>query len=241
MKYAINIPNYGEFSDPNFIKKFASDVEKSGWDGLFIWDHIQLYPEYLRGTPFIDPWAALNIIAMNTSNIKLGSFVTPLSRRRPWQVSRQIVSLDHLSEGRAMLGVGLGTPVEFEFGAFGEATDDKTRAELLDESLEIILKLWTGEAIDHTGKHYHLTDVQILPKPYKGHIPIFIAGQWPNKRPMRRAANYDGVVPISNNWPEKLSPNDIGDILSYISKYRISDKQFELMVGGETPDDKDKA
>ncbi|MHA2253125.1 MAG: LLM class flavin-dependent oxidoreductase, partial [Candidatus Kariarchaeaceae archaeon] len=120
MKYAVNIPNFGEFSDPDFLKKLSSDVEAAGWDGLFIWDHLQLFPEYHRGVSFIDPWIALTVIAMSTSKIKLGPFITPLARRRPWQVSRQIVSLDHLSGGRAVLGVGLGTPVEYEFGSFGE-------------------------------------------------------------------------------------------------------------------------
>ncbi|MHA2169731.1 MAG: LLM class flavin-dependent oxidoreductase [Candidatus Kariarchaeaceae archaeon] len=241
MKFGVDIGNYGAFSDPDYLKKFAHLVEESGWDGLFIWDHLQLFPEYFRGVPFIDPWIGLSIIAMNTTKIKLGPYITPLSRRRPWQVYRQVVSLDHLSKGRVMFGVGLGTPAEFDMGAFGDATDDKLRAELLDESLDIIQELSTGEIINFNGKHYHLKQVQLLPKPYQERIPIIVGGEWPNKPPFRRAARYQGVVPISNNWPNRLSPEDIIKIQVYIAKHRTLKEPIEVTLGGSTPVDQSEA
>lgn len=232
MKFAINIPNYSHFSNPDNIVSFAKEVEASGWDGLFIWDHLQLYPKYFRGMNFIDPYVAMTLIAYESSKLILGPYITPLSRRRPWQVYRQLVSIDHISKGRAMLGVGLGTPAEFDFAAFGDADVNKIRAELLDEGLEIIHLLSSGEEISYQGKHYQLSKVQLLPKPYNGFIPIYIAGQWPNKPPFRRGARYNGILPISNNWPETLSPDEIATISEYITQFRDSTQPFEVFAGG---------
>ncbi|MHA2253187.1 MAG: LLM class flavin-dependent oxidoreductase, partial [Candidatus Kariarchaeaceae archaeon] len=120
-----------------------------------------------------------------------------------------------------------------------EETDHRILAEMLDEGLDIIQKLWTGEEISYTGKHYQLNNVQSLPKPFNNHIPIFIGGGWPNKRPMRRAAKYDGVVPISSNWPDQLQPADTKAIISYISEYR--DKPIDVMIGGMTPREPEEA
>ena len=232
MKYVINIPNYSYFSEPENLIIFAKEVEKSGWDGLFMWDHLQLIPEFFRDIPFIDPYVALTIIACNTKNILLGPYVTPISRRRPWQVYRQLVSLDHLSKGRIIFGVGLGTPAEFDFSAFGDESDNIIRGEMLDESLEIIELLSTGEEISYKGKHYNLNRVQLLPRPYNGRIPIFVAGQWPNKNPFKRAAHYDGALPISKNWPETLHPKDIAQIKKYVMEFIEHKKSFDIVIGG---------
>jgi alkanesulfonate monooxygenase SsuD/methylene tetrahydromethanopterin reductase-like flavin-dependent oxidoreductase (luciferase family) len=237
MKFGINIPNFGYFGEPQNITYLSELVEKSGWDGLFIWDHVQAFPEWHRGLPFIDPWIALSIISMKTEKIFLGPYITPLPRRRPWQVYRQATSIDHLSKGRLMLGFGIGTP-EFDFSSFGDTSDPKIKGEMLDEALEIINKFQTQEPFSYNGKYYNLNDVLLNPGPYKKKIPIFIAGQWPNKKPMRRAAKFDGVVPISSTWPEYLSPDEINELHQYIVSHRTRDDPIEIMVGGITPSDK---
>src|SRR5689334_17019438 len=103
MQYAINLPNFGLYADPHLIAELAHEAEESGWDGFFIWDHIN----YIRGVPAIvpvaDPWILLAAIALRTTRIKISPIVTPLPRRHPWKVAREAVTLDHLSKGRLIL------------------------------------------------------------------------------------------------------------------------------------------
>ena len=132
MRFAINLPNFGAYADPRLLAELAHEAEESGWDGLFLWDHVQYFVPAQR-VPLADPWIALAAVALATRRIRLGPMVTPLPRRRPWQVARQCVTLDHLSGGRLILGVGLGDPAPTEFAAFGEDTDPRRRAERLDE------------------------------------------------------------------------------------------------------------
>src|SRR6266699_7070245 len=130
MQFAINTPNFGSFGDARLMAELAHEAEDAGWNGFFVWDHIGGSPE--QATPMADPWVALTAMAMATSRIKLGPMVTPIPRRRPWKLARESVTLDHLSEGRLILGVGLGDPVATEFGTFGEETDARVRAAILD-------------------------------------------------------------------------------------------------------------
>ena len=152
MKYGINIPNFGWFGDIHTLLEIAIESEEAGWDGFFLWDHLLVFDPKEMILPFVDPWIALSAIACNTKTIKIAPLITPLPRRRPWKVAREAISLDHLSNGRVILGVGLGAPVNMEFEWFGEDTDAKIRAEKLDESLDIIRGLWTGESFSYAGK-----------------------------------------------------------------------------------------
>src|SRR5260370_26406309 len=136
----------------------------------------------------VDPWVALAAIALRTRTIRLGTLVTPLPRRRPWMVARETVSLDHLSAGRLIFGVGLGGGY-FDFEALGEASDAKTLAALLDEGLEVLTGLWRGEPYRHEGMAYHIKDAQFLPRPVQSpRIPIWVPATSPPKPPLPRPA-----------------------------------------------------
>ncbi len=141
MKFGLLLPNFGDHSHPRKLAELANVAEDAGWDGFFIFDHI--LPS-VPGTPVVDPWIAMSAIAMVTNRIRLGTMVTPLPRRRPWKLARETASLDALSDGRLVLGLGLGGPPDREFETFGEESDDKIRAAQLDEGLEVLTGLWKG-------------------------------------------------------------------------------------------------
>jgi alkanesulfonate monooxygenase SsuD/methylene tetrahydromethanopterin reductase-like flavin-dependent oxidoreductase (luciferase family) len=162
VRYAISIPNFGEWADPRTMVELAREAEAAGWDGFFLWDHIRFSTSPL---PVQDPWVLLAAIATVTERMTIGPMVTPLPRRRPWVVARQAVSLDHLSNGRVLLGVGIGEPVDVELTAFGEQGDRTVRAAMLDEALSIIAGLWSGEEFSFNGDHYQLAPMTFLPRP----------------------------------------------------------------------------
>ncbi len=226
MRYAINIPNFGDYHDASTVATLAAEAEDAGWDGFFTWDHLQ------GEGPVGDPTVTLTAIALNTSKIKLGPMVTPLPRRRPWKVAAEATSIDHLSKGRLILGVGLGAPPE-EFTGFGENASLRHRAEKLDESLDILRGLWTGEPFSYNGKHYTINEVTYQ-KPYQKEIPVWVAGFLPAKRPLRRAARYNGVYP-GRNFPDMFTVQDMGTVVDYISKHRDTMKGYDIVAGGETP------
>jgi len=194
MRYGLTLPIFDALADPLVLADLAAAAEEAGWDGVFVWDHV-VYRSPIRAAT--DPWIATAAMAMRTERIALGPMVVPLARRRPQIVARQAVALDHLSGGRFVLGVGLGLDRSGgELSRFGEETDDRRRAEMLDEALELLGRLLSGELVDHHGAHYTIDGVQFLPTPVRGHLPTWVAARWPNKRPMRRAARYDGLFVI---------------------------------------------
>ncbi|MGB2694043.1 MAG: LLM class flavin-dependent oxidoreductase [Dehalococcoidia bacterium] len=238
LRYAVSVPNYGEFADVRAVAQLAREAEAAGWDGFFTWDHILL--DANAGVPMSDPWVALTAIALATERMRIGTLITPLARRRPWVVARQTVTIDHLSNGRMILGVGLGFPPEAEFAALGEDADDGVRAEKLDEALDIITGLWRGEAFSHAGKHYSIDGATFLPRPVQQpRIPIWVAGVWPNCGPLRRAARWDGVVPLKVGAAgiETLTQPDLAEIVRYVHEHRTNDGPFDVVCGGPPPDD----
>src|SRR5512143_2560771 len=140
MKYALDVSTADTYSNPLTLADLAAEAEDAGWDGFFVWDAVFARPARL---PMVDPWVALAAIAMQTQRIRIGAMVTPLARRRPWQIARETVSLDRLSNGRLTFGVGLGYQ-DLDFSAFGEDPNPRVRAEKLDEGLEIVTRLWSG-------------------------------------------------------------------------------------------------
>lgn len=236
MKYAINIINFGDCGDARVLAGLARVAEDSGWDGFFIWDHIAWD---WGAIPMADATVALSAIAMRTERIRFGAMVTPVPRRRPWKLAREMVSLDRLSGGRLILGVGLGI-TEAEFANLGEPPDFKTRAGMLDEGLEVLTGLWQGEPFSYDGHFYNLRNAQFLPIPLQQpRIPIWVAGMWPNKAPFRRAARWDGVFPILrdadlDNIP---SPQQLREIVAFVREERQAATPLDVTVAGETPGD----
>jgi hypothetical protein len=230
MKYGLHLPNFGSFSDPRILINLAKEAENAGWDGFFLWDHL-LFCE-LDKNPHADPWIVLSAIATQTTKINIGTIVTPLARRRPWKLARETVTLQNLSNGRLILGVGLGDPVEWEFGFFHDDTDPKIRAQKLDEGLDILIGLWTGEPFKFSGIHYQLEEMTFLPTPVQP-IPIWVGGYWPRKPPFRRAARYNGISPGALEGT--LSPKDWNEINVYIQQHRTNESHFDLVGGGQTP------
>lgn len=234
MKYGVDLPPFEEYADPRFMAEMAYEAEQAGWDGVFTWDHVWLG----MSEPFVEPWVALSAIASRTERVRLGAMVTPLARRRPWQVARTTVSLDHLSNGRLIFGAGLGSPVDSEFAAFGEETDNKIRARKLDEGLDILAGLWSGEQFSYDGEEYRIDDVTFRPTPVQQpRIPVWVGGQWPNRAPFRRAARWDGVIPITNNGSTPITPDDLREISALIMEHRTSDAPFDVVAGAGNPMD----
>ncbi len=239
MKFGISIKNGGKFSDFDELMSLAKDAEEAGWDGIFPWDHI-LHKQTEEGEKMIDPWILLAAMAANTKKIKLGPMITPLARRRPWKVARETVSLDHLSKGRFILGVGLGSVVGQDFGRFGDDTNQKILGEKLDESIEIIQGLWGGESFSYQGKHYRVEEgTKFLPKPYgnKDQIPIWVGGGrwgWRNK-PFRRAARFEGSFPTYYEKSGEKIARYYENIADYIKKHRGSLENFDFITLGSAP------
>ena len=233
MRFAINTPNFGSFGDARLLAELAHEAEDAGWDGFFVWDHIGGSPEL--ALPVADPWVALTAMTTVTSRIKLGPMVTPLPRRRPWKLARESVTLDHLSQGRLILGLGIGSDSYFkEYSSFGESVDDKLHGAMLDEGLDVLVHLWSGVRVNYAGQHYQLHDALFLPTPLqRPRIPIWIAGIWPVKKPFRRAAHWDGVCPLKQA-DQLMQPDDIQEMLAYLRQFRTNDDPFDVLASGNT-------
>jgi hypothetical protein len=238
MRFSINIPNFGDFADPETVARAAAAAEAAGWDGLFVWDHVVHTKRDRRS--FGDPWMLLTAAALATTRIRLGPLVTPVARRRPQQVARQVATLDNLSGGRVIFGAGLGGPIEDEYGSFGEPTDPKLLAERLDEGLHLLDRYWSGESVTHTGRHYQVEDVTLLPRPVqRPRVPVWIGGFWPKRAPMRRAARWEGAVPLFLSAKHGYPPpvDEVRDLVAYLRGQRNGDpaRPFELVLGGASP------
>jgi alkanesulfonate monooxygenase SsuD/methylene tetrahydromethanopterin reductase-like flavin-dependent oxidoreductase (luciferase family) len=231
VQFGLHVPNFGSFGDIQTTVELARLAEASGWDGFFIWDHI-LPGEDAINDPVADPWVVLTAMAVATTRIRLGALVTPLPRRRPWQVARTTVTLDHLAQGRLVVGAGIGGDWSREYSAMGQNPDARIHGEMLDEALEVLSQLWTGRPVSYSGDYYTLDNARFLPVPIQSpRIPIWIAGIWPHKRPFRRAARWDGVFPGGEN--RYLTPQDIRDLLAYIQSYRTATTPFDVVIGGQ--------
>lgn len=234
MQFAIDLPPFGPFSDPHLVAQLAEVAEKGGWHGFFLWDHLNYrLDESPEPVAIADPWIMLAAIALRTTSIKLGPMVTPLPRRRPWKLARETVTLDHLSGGRLVLGVGLGSDSDGEYHDFGEPTDARVHGAMLDEGLAILTRLWSGEEVSSQGQHYQLSPVRFRPTPVQHpRIPIWVAGRWPHKKPFRRAAQFDGVYPQRSG--RALTPEDLREVLDFIQTQRAQSTPFEVLAYGRT-------
>jgi alkanesulfonate monooxygenase SsuD/methylene tetrahydromethanopterin reductase-like flavin-dependent oxidoreductase (luciferase family) len=188
MKRGLFIAPFDELVDPRVMVGVAAAAEERGWDGLFVWDHI-VYRAPVRAVA--DPWIVLSAVACATQTMRLGPLVTPPARRRVQKLARETVTLDHLSDGRLILGVGLGSDNSGELGPFGEELDPRKRAQLFDDGLERLAAMWGGE--------FEPGPVQ------QPRIPVWAAARWPNRRPVRRAVRWDGLFPIELPGPDALA------------------------------------
>ena len=197
------LPPFEGLADPRTVANLAAEAEEAGWTGVFIWDHLRWCEPI---SAIADPWITLAAMATATSRIRIGPMVTPLPRRRPAKVAKETASLDRLSGGRLTFGVGLGSDnYGEEYTRTGEEVDDRRRAAMLDESLEVITRAWTGEEVVHRGEHYTVDGVRFLPPPIQQpRIPIWVAGLIGNRRPRRRAARFDGYFPVFLESPDQV-------------------------------------
>lgn len=203
------MPPFDELADPALLMDLAALAEGQGWDGFYLWDHVD-YRAPVRAVA--DPWIALAAVAVATSRLRIGPMITPLSRRRVHKLARETATLDRLSDGRLTLGVGLGGDHSGELSSYGEVTEPRARAKLLDQGLEQLERYWGGE--------FEPTPTQ------RPRIPIWVAGRWPNRRPLQRAARYDGFFPI--DLPE---PAALAEFAGELRDLREDDRSpFDLVV-----------
>jgi alkanesulfonate monooxygenase SsuD/methylene tetrahydromethanopterin reductase-like flavin-dependent oxidoreductase (luciferase family) len=245
MRFSINIPNFGDFADPRAVAKTAAAAEEAGWDALFVWDHVVHLKRQHSGKPFGDPWILLTAAALATSRLRLGTLLTPVARRRPEQLARQVATLDCLSGGRTIFAAGLGGPIEDEFGSFGDTIDPVVLAQRLDEGLDLLRRYWSGEPVTHHGRHYQVNEVRLLPATVqRPRPPVWIGGFWPHRAPMRRAARWDGVAPLFTTARHGVVPpvDQVRALVAYVLKYRehSHERPFEVVLGGKSLDDPPK-
>ena len=195
MKQAIYVPNFGDWGNASSLIRLTKATEAAGFHGLFLWDHINITGA--EGLDTIDATVALTLIARESSTLKFGPIVTPIARRRPWKLARELISLDQLSKGRLIFGAGLGEPEELEFSAFGENYSGKVRARRLDEGLEILDSLARGRVTSFSGNYFNLEKVKFKPKAVQApRFPVWIAATLPYKSGVHRSLDWDGIFPV---------------------------------------------
>lgn len=244
MKKAVFCPTIHDYSDPRNLLRLAKTAETSGWDGLFIWDHMLLDPK--GDIPIADATVALSAIAAVTEKLVIGPMITPISRRRPWKLAKELAALDRLSEGRFRLGVGLGG-LDQEFANFGEEPNKKVLAKKTDEGLAIIDQLLQGKAVDFAGDAFTVTCTKLLPAGLQGRrVPVWIAAMLPFKAGLRRAARWDGLlaqkVPpdltsdtTELDWRSMcLEPDELRAAVNEVMALRESDEPFDVIAYGTT-------
>ena len=227
MKYGIALP----YTTPRVVAKLSQLAEEAGWDGCFLGDAIWCE----------DPMIGLAAAAMVTKKIRLGTMITPIPLRIPWKLASESLALDHLSEGRLTLGLGAGA-VWMGWQAFpDEVTDNKSRAEMLDEAIDILTLLYQRKQFDFDGKHYHLKLTQLdtmhyPPKPVQQpRIPLWCVGLYPGKRSMQRVLKCDGMIVEKrspDNKPQDVTAEDIRKIKAYVDANRNNSKPFDIVMNG---------
>jgi alkanesulfonate monooxygenase SsuD/methylene tetrahydromethanopterin reductase-like flavin-dependent oxidoreductase (luciferase family) len=231
MKYGFIATNFDYCGDARLLSDLAREAEDCGWDGFFLWDHIQW-----GGEPHVDPWVAFAAMAMTTERIRLGPMITPLPRRHIAKLARETVSLDRLSNGRLVLGVGAGAADRPEYTAFGDFGTPKERAARLDEGLDVLTALWSGQPLDHRGTYYRAETEGFAPPVQQPRIPVWVAATWPARKPMQRAARWDGIAPLHAETPQGklLSPDELGQMVKTVREFRETDAPFDVAQFGAT-------
>ncbi len=223
MKHALLLPPVGNLFDPSALAEVAAAAEQAGWDGVFVWDHV-LRPAH-EPQEIADPWIAMAAMALATTRVRLGPMVTPLTRRRPIKLVRETITLDHLSNGRLTLGLGLGVDTSRELSGFGEIADARQRGDRLDEGADLLAAMWSGEQVDFHGEHFVADGITVLPRPVqRPRIPIWFAARGNARRPVRRAARFEGLVPI------EVDERGLKEMLAVVVEQRGSLDGFDIAV-----------
>ena len=240
--YLQNGPGYlGELATPDNLIEYAVAAEEAGWDGVFLADG--LTPVFKT----VDPWITIAAISTQTSEIRMGTWVSPMPRRPPWQVAQDLAAIDHLSDGRVILGAGLGN--EENYTTYGRAWEPSEIGDQYDEALEIIDALWSGGPVTYDGDYYQIEGAELHLTPVQEpRIPIMLGCWWPNKRPFQRAAHWDGIMPVAPSFygkegiqgePITGSPEEeLRDLIAYY--HDVADDPGEILVQidpPEAPDD----
>jgi alkanesulfonate monooxygenase SsuD/methylene tetrahydromethanopterin reductase-like flavin-dependent oxidoreductase (luciferase family) len=190
MQYGVWLRNGLDLSVKQVVA-YAIEAEAAGWDGVFVSDSMSASEGYS------DPWTVLAAIAVETERIRIGTWITPIPNKLPWRFAHITASLDRLSDGRLILGVGLGVPEEYR--QFGGSYNPKALGRIYDEALDIITGLWTGEPFSYSGEFFRVNEGVLPVTPVQTpRIPLWMAAWWPHKKPFRRAAQWDGIMP---SWP----------------------------------------
>jgi len=226
-RHALYFPPFGALSEPAAVVEIATAAEANGWDGVFLWDHV------LRADAdrVADVWITLAAVATATDRIALGPMVTPLTRRRIATLARQTATLDRLSGGRLVMGIGLGVDSGGELTRFGELVDPRVRAARLDEAADLLVRAWSGEPVRHRGEHYTVDDVTFLPRPVQDPVPIWCAARGSARRPVRRAARFQGLFPI------EVGVAELEAMLDEVRAVRGSLDGFDVVAHLGTDDD----
>ncbi len=249
MQYAIYAPTFNDYGEPARLVELAQAAERAGYDGFFIWDHLALEPD--GRIDIVDATVMLGALAQATSRLRLGAMITPLARRRPWKVAKEMATLDRLSGGRMIFGAGLGEPAGVEFEAFGEDGSARTRAARLDEGLTLFDALVRGERVTHDGRHYRLRDAQLAPRAtQQPRMPVWVAASLPARAGVRRAARWDGIFPVrvprsvldgapvtALDWREWwLRPDELGELKAEVLALRDANTPLEVVASGRVTD-----
>ncbi len=215
------------------VVEFAVEAERAGWDGVFVSDVLDATSD-----GYSDPWTVLAAVAVRTERIRIGTWITPVPSQLPWRLAHSVASLDQLSDGRVLLGVGLGAPYDYQ--AFGGAYEPSALGRKYDEALEIITGLWSGEPFSFSGEFFTVNETRLAVTPVQQpRVPILVAGWWPNKKPFRRAAQWDGIMPF---WPALMNggegpqgeeatgsvEEELRDLVAYY--YSLADEPGEVFL-----------
>ena len=224
MRHAVFLPPFDDFADPRRLVDLAIAAEESGWDGFFLWDHVLRWPGHEGRVG--DTWTALAAVAAQTSRIRIGPHITAIARGWPHRFARAAVSVDHRSGGRLVLGVGLGVDTDGEMSRFGEDPDNRLLAAKLDEALELVLALWSGDEVSHAGTYYKADGVAFLPRPLQQpRPPMWGAASGAGRpRPLKRAARLDGLFPADG------TPDTLGPMLDVIAAERGTLDGFDVAL-----------
>ncbi|SCE88017.1 LLM class flavin-dependent oxidoreductase [Micromonospora saelicesensis] len=234
MRHGLEISCGGASVAVSALVELGELAERADWDGVFLEDYLI---HYSGDEPFTyDPWLVLAAIAGRTDRVRLGTTVTALPRRRPAKLAREVLTLDHLSAGRATVAVGVGDPGDRGLAAFGEQTEVSVRAAMLDEGLDLLTGLLSGERVSHQGTHYSADGVSLRPAPVQSpRVPVWVGGSTQAGAVRRRAARADGIVPYkltnTDGWSD-FTPDEVHDLANALPATRADGQPFDVAVGG---------